>query len=148
MLIQYRVRPFPHPVRLLAKNPDPGLKSKICKIFRKIIFFRIVQNVALVVALFVKILQTPKYYNRGITRQLRNLCLRPKNILIFSQQNSCFVYLPQVGIPSHVLLSPAQLEGQEELLEKGETVSLNPNWYSLSTKKKWLTHGWKMIKQR
>ena len=83
MLIQYRVRPFPHPVRLLAKNPDPGLKSKICKIFRKIIFFRIVQNVALVVALFVKILQTPKYYNRGITRQLRNLCLRPKNILIF-----------------------------------------------------------------
>ena len=50
-----------------------------------------------------------------------------KNILIFYQQNSCFVYLPQVGIPSHVLLSPAQLEGQEELLEKGETVSLNPN---------------------
>ena len=47
--------------------------------------------------------------------------------MIFSQQNSCFVYLPQVGIPSHVLLSPAQLEGQEELLEKGETVSLNPN---------------------
>ena len=36
----------------------------------------------------------------------------------FFQQNSCFVYLPQVGIPSHVLLSPAQLEGQEELLEK------------------------------
>ena len=121
MLIQYRVRPFPHPVRLLAKNPDPGLKSKICKIFRKIIFFRIVQNVALVVALFVKILQTPKYYNRGITRQLRNLCLD------FFQQNSCFVYLPQVGIPSHVLLSPARLEGQKELLEKGETVSLNPN---------------------
>ena len=49
-----------------------------------------------------------------------------KRYFDFFQQNSCFVYLLQVGIPNHVLSSPAQLEGEKELLEKGETLSLNP----------------------
>lgn len=114
----YKVRPVPHPVRRLAKNPYPGLKFKICKIFKKRIFLKgpkccscsclhmdpsIRKDIA-----SSKVLQSTTTKSLFVTKRYSN----------FFQQNSCFVYLPQVGIPSHVLLSPAQLEGQEELLEK------------------------------
>ena len=36
----YKVRPIPHPVRQLAKNPYPGLKFKIGKVFKKRIFLK------------------------------------------------------------------------------------------------------------
>ena len=112
----YKVRPIPHPVRRLAKNPYPGLKFKICKIFKKRIFlkgpkccscFHMDPSIRKDIA-SSKVLQSTTTKSMFVTKRYSD----------FFQQNSCFVYLPQVGIPSHVLLSPAQLEGQEELLEK------------------------------
>ena len=112
----YKVRPIPHPVRRLAKNPYPGLKFKIRKIFKKRIFlkgpkccscFHMDPSIRKDIA-SSKVLQSTTTKSMFVTKRYSD----------FFQQNSCFVYLPQVGIPSHVLLSPAQLEGQEELLEK------------------------------
>ena len=110
----YKVRPIPHPVRQLAKNPYPGLKFKICKVFKKRIFlkgpkccscFHMDPSIRKDIA-SSKVLQSTTTKSMFVTKIYSD----------FFQQNSCFVYLPQVGIPSHVLLSPAQLEGQEELL--------------------------------
>ena len=112
----YKVRPIPHPVRRLAKNPYPGLKFEICKIFEKRIFlkgpkccscFHMDPSIRKDIA-SSKVFQSTTTKSMFVTKRYSD----------FFQQNSCFVYLPQVGIPSHVLLSPAQLEGQEELLEK------------------------------
>ena len=104
----YKVRPIPHPVRRLAKNPYPGLKFKICKIFKKRIFlkgpkccscFHMDPSIRKDIA-SSKVLQSTTTKSMFVTKRYSD----------FFQQNSCFVYLPQVGIPSHVLLSPAQLE--------------------------------------
>ena len=103
MLIQYRVRPSPHPVRLLAKNPDPGLKSKICKIFKKRIFSEGSKMLLLLshgLNTFVKILQAPKYCNRCITLQIRNLFLRPKDILIISNKTLALFTFHKLGFPA------------------------------------------------
>ena len=102
------------PPTALAKNPYPGLKFKICKIFKKRIFlkgpkccscFHMDPSIRKDIA-SSKVLQSTTTKSMFVTKRYSD----------FFQQNSCFVYLPQVGIPSHVLLSPAQLEGQEELL--------------------------------